>query len=311
MARVSIITSCHNAEKFVGKAIESVRRQTFEAWEHIVVDDGSTDDSAQVVAAYATIEPRLRLIRQSQGGMCNARNNGFKVCSPETEYVHFFDADDCLEPQMLDVMVGYLDEHPSVGVAYCDHVNMDAADRVYDRNYSFNRYVPSRFGIRTLPYDLPETPLVALAGGLGASLDGRSIFRRRLYEKTSGWDEELGRGGQVLDLFEQFALLGDVHFVAQKLHQYRLHDSGQSHLTVNREAQAHKILDKWKRGDGLGRDEKARVAELVWFYERRLRPHIEMKAGMELMLDGKIRFALKHFVGAGKKYVMSFLPFSH
>lgn len=217
MAKVSIITPCYNTEKYVGKAIESIRTQTFTDWEYVVVDDGSTDNSVKVVLSYTAIEPRMRLIRQPNGGMCNARNNGFKACSTESKYLLFFDADDCLEPQMLEVMVRYLDEHPNVGVAYCDHWNIDAEDQVFDRIYC-PRFVPSRFGVRSLPYKTPKTPLLTIPAGLGAALDGRSVFRRCIYEKTSGWDEQLV-GGQVIDLFAQFALLSDVHFVPQKLHK--------------------------------------------------------------------------------------------
>ena len=101
MVKVSIITPCYNAEKFIGKAIESVRAQTFTDWEHIIVDDGSTDNSAEIIASYTEIEPRLKLIRQSNNGMCMTRNNGFKFCSEQSQYLLFFDADDCLEPQML------------------------------------------------------------------------------------------------------------------------------------------------------------------------------------------------------------------
>jgi glycosyltransferase involved in cell wall biosynthesis len=311
MPKVSIITSCYNAEKYVAKAMESVREQTFTDWEYVVIDDGSTDGSAQIIESYLEIEPRLRFGRQANGGMCNARNNGFKACSASSTYVLFFDADDFLEPQMVEVMVKYLDEHPGVGVAYCDHWNIDADDRVSERDYFLQRYVPSRFGVRSLPYDTPETPLVAIAGGLGASLDGRSLFRRSIYEKTSGWDEQLGRGGQVLDLFAQVALVSDIHFVAQKLHRYRLHNDSQSHRTVNYQAQSEKILNKWKEGEWLSAEQKAKMAELLWFYEKRFKPYMEIRNGTGLMRQGQIGGALRLYLGAAKKYFTSFLPMTH
>lgn len=310
MPKVSIITSCYNAEKYVGKAIESVRGQTFTDWEYVVVDDGSTDRSAQVIESYLGIEPRLRLVRQANGGMCNARNNGFRACSSASTYLLFFDADDFLEPQMIEVMVRYLDEHPGVGVAYCDHWNIDADDQVLEQRPLLRRYVPSRFGVRSLPYDTPETPLVAIVGGLGASLDGRSLFRRGIYEHTSGWDEQLGRGGQVLDLFAQVALVSDIHFVAQKLHRYRLHNDNQSHRTVNYQAQSQKILNKWKEGEWLTEEQKAKMAELLWFYERRFKPYMEIRNGTGLMRRGKIGDALRLYLRAVKDYFTSFVPFT-
>lgn len=309
MTKVSIITPCYNAEKYVGKAIESVRAQTFTDWEYVVVDDGSTDNSAQVVLSYTAIEPRLRLIRQPNGGACSARNNGFKACSTESKYLLFFDADDCLDMKMLEVMVKYLDEHPNVGVAYCDFYNIDADGKAINTIYC-PRIVPSRFGIRALPYETPKTPLVAIAAGLGAALDGRSVFRRCIYEKTSGWDEKLGRyGGHILDIFAQVALVSEVHFVAQKLHQYRLHNPHQLHRTVNFQAQAQKILAKWKEGKWLTQEQKSKVAEMLWFYERRLMPYVEMQNAKSLLQSRQIGAALRLSLSSAKKYFMSFFPF--
>src|SRR5262249_33469218 len=130
---VSIVTPCYNAGRFISRTVESVRRQTFAAWEHVVVDDGSTDDSAAVVTSLLASEPRLRLIRQANGGMSDARNNGFRACSPSSRYLLFLDADDCLEPGMLETLYRHLELHPEAGMAYCDHVHIDEQDRVISR----------------------------------------------------------------------------------------------------------------------------------------------------------------------------------
>jgi glycosyltransferase involved in cell wall biosynthesis len=308
MPKVSVITPCYNLEKFVGKTIESVLAQTFTDWEYVIVDDGSTDNSAQVVSSYTKVEPRLQLIRQVNGGMANARNNGFKASSLDSKYLLFLDADDCLEPQMLEVMVKYLDEHPHVGLAYCDHWNIDADDQVFDRIY-VSRMVPSPFGIRALPYDIAETPVEAIVSGLGAGMDGRAVLRRCIYEKTMGWDEELRRGGIAIDLFAHMALLSDVHFIPQRLHKYRLHSPNQSHRTVNYEEQSQKILAKWKEGTFLTEKQKPKVSQILWFYQRRLVPFVEMMTGNELIRSGKIGAGLRLYLGAAKKYFMSFFTF--
>lgn len=310
MAKVSIVTPCYNAEKFIGKAIESLIAQTFTDWEYVVVDDGSTDKSKEIVADYLTIEPRMRLIKQSNSGTCITRNNGFKACSLESQYLLFFDADDCLEPQMLEVMVKYLDQHPHVGAAYCDFSNIEEDGKLINTVYC-PRFVPSFFGVKTLPYDTPETPLAAIVAGLGGGLDGRCVFRRCIYEKTSGWDENLGRnGGHILDLLLQVALVSEVHFVAEKLHQYRLHSINQLHRTVNFKTQAQKITNKWKDGKWLTQEQKAKVAEVLWFYEKRLMPLFEMQSGTDLMRRGQVGTALRLYLKAGKKYFMSFFPVS-
>ncbi|WP_445632647.1 glycosyltransferase family 2 protein [Nostoc sp. DSM 114161] len=308
MTKVSIITPCYNAEKYVGKAIESVRAQSFNNWEHIVIDDGSTDNSAQVIASYTKIEPRLRLIRQPNGGVCNARNNGFKECFPQTQYLLFFDADDYLEPQMLEVIVKYLDQHPHVGVAYSDYWHIDEDDRILPRN-SYSRYIPSGFGIKELPYETPETPLVAVGSGAAIVMESGSVLRRYIYEKTSGWDESLGQGGEGIDLFLQFALFSEIHFVPKNLYKYRQYPA-QSHRLVDDRAQARKLIAKWKEGKWLTQEQKAKVAQVLWFYEKRLMALFEMQSGTDLMRRGQFITALRLYLEAGKKYFMSFFPAS-
>src|SRR5438045_1669769 len=120
MPRVSVITPCFNSAVFVGRTIDSVRAQTVAAWEQVIVDDGSTDASAEVVERLVREEPRLRLIRQQNRGVCAARNAGFRAASSDSDYLIFLDADDCLKPQALEAMTRYMDEHPDVGLVHSE-----------------------------------------------------------------------------------------------------------------------------------------------------------------------------------------------
>ncbi|KRH96582.1 MULTISPECIES: glycosyltransferase family A protein [Cylindrospermopsis] len=305
MPKFTIITACYNAEKFISKAIETIRAQTFTDWEYIVIDDGSTDNSAEIISSYKKLEPRLKLIKQSNSGMCIARNNGFKASYQESQYLLFFDADDCLEPQMLEVMINYLNAHPDIGAAYCDFYNIDADDKPINTVYT-PRLIPSMFGVKTLPYNTPETPLVAIAGGLGGGLDGRTVFRRSIYEQTSGWDEKLGRnGGHILDILAQVALISQVHFVPEKLHKYRLHSGGQLHVNVNFKGQSEKIINKWKNYKQLNAKQQKQVSQAIYFHEKRLTPLVEMLSASQLIKDGKIISALRLYFQAAKNYVPS------
>ncbi|BAY66144.1 family 2 glycosyl transferase [Calothrix brevissima NIES-22] len=303
MSKVSIITPCYNAEKFIGKAIESVRSQSFTDWEYIIVDDGSTDNSAEVIASYTAIEPRLQLIKQQNGGVCNARNKGFKVCSPETKYLLFFDADDCLEVRMLEVMVTYLEQHPHVSMSYCDYWYIDTEDKVLPTN-PYRRFVPSRFGIKELPYETSETPLIGVGSGSAVVMESCSVLRRCIYEKTLGWDECLGQGGEGIDLFMQFALLGKIHFIPKKLYKYRQY-SYQSHRVINDKMQAEKLITKWTDGKWLTRDQQAKIAQAIWFYRGRLIPLREIQDARNLMQRWQVIQALSLYLKALKNYLLS------
>ena len=97
-ARIAVITPTKNRLKLLGEAMDSVQRQSFRDWEHIIVDDGSDDGTAEDVERRARTDPRLRYIRRT-GEKCGAnvcRNIGF--AESRAEYVAFLDSDDLLEP---------------------------------------------------------------------------------------------------------------------------------------------------------------------------------------------------------------------
>jgi len=118
--RVSVIMPCYNAAAHVGQAIEDVLGQTHRAVELIVVDDGSTDGSAEVVAGYGQA---VRLIRQSNRGSASARNAG--LAHATGAYAAFLDADDRWDPRILETLVGALSDtradssNEAADLAYC------------------------------------------------------------------------------------------------------------------------------------------------------------------------------------------------
>lgn len=100
MVLVSVVMPIYNAEKYLAQAIESVLNQTLKEFELILVNDGSTDRSAEICEAYAKKDERIQLIHQSNGGICAARNAGLKVATGE--YLAFIDNDDVYLPDLLE-----------------------------------------------------------------------------------------------------------------------------------------------------------------------------------------------------------------
>ncbi len=99
MIKYSIIVPIYNAEKFIGKTIESVLGQTFPELELILVNDGSTDRSGDVCLEYAASDPRITYISKSNGGVSDSRNEGLRRA--QGEYIIFVDADDWIERDYL------------------------------------------------------------------------------------------------------------------------------------------------------------------------------------------------------------------
>jgi len=116
--RVSVVMPCYNGERFVAAAIDSVLAQTHADIELIVVDDGSTDSSLDVVRRYGD---KVRLLTQANQGPSAARNHG--IYSATGEYVAFLDADDYWEPRFAEVMVAALQQSNAV-LAYCGWQNV-------------------------------------------------------------------------------------------------------------------------------------------------------------------------------------------
>ena len=109
MSKISVIMPCYNGQKWIAGAIESVLGQDCADFEVILVDDGSTDATSEIVQQY-TEDTRFRLLRKCNGGVGSARNFGLEHC--KGDYFLFLDADDQLLPECLSNMVEVLDAHP-------------------------------------------------------------------------------------------------------------------------------------------------------------------------------------------------------
>ena len=106
---VSIITPLYNGEAFVAQTIDSVLAQTYTNWEMIIINDGSKDNSENIVRTYCDLDPRIKLFNQPNGGSAAARNNGIRRA--EGRYIALLDADDLWEPFFLESQLALMREH--------------------------------------------------------------------------------------------------------------------------------------------------------------------------------------------------------
>lgn len=111
---VSIITPCYNAERYIAETIESVLGQTYPHWEMIVVDDGSSDSSADIAERYAAADARIRVSRQANAGTACARNAAMREA--QGRYIALLDADDVWEPLFLERQLAFMEEHRAICV---------------------------------------------------------------------------------------------------------------------------------------------------------------------------------------------------
>lgn len=97
---ISVIVPCFNAEQTLKRCIESLVEQSYQNWELLIIDDGSTDNSYQIAAEEAAKEPRIKVMRQQNAGVSEARNNG--LAAAKGEFLAFLDADDWYSKELLE-----------------------------------------------------------------------------------------------------------------------------------------------------------------------------------------------------------------
>jgi glycosyltransferase involved in cell wall biosynthesis len=120
-ARVAIVLPTHNRGHLVSRAINSVLAQTFQDWTLYVVDDGSSDNTGEVIAAFK--EPRISYVRNARpSGPSGARNSGILACRDE-EYLAFLDDDDEWLPRKLELQVAMLDQDPRLVAVGCGRID--------------------------------------------------------------------------------------------------------------------------------------------------------------------------------------------
>lgn len=115
MTIVSVIIPAYNAEKYLAEAIESVLTQSFKNYELIIIDDGSSDRTNEVISRYTARDSRIVALKNPANlGIAATRNHGLKIATGK--YVAWQDADDISMPDRLQVQVDFLDLHPDVGI---------------------------------------------------------------------------------------------------------------------------------------------------------------------------------------------------
>lgn len=205
--RVTVIIPVHNYAAYVETAIKSVIAQTYQDWELIVVDDGSTDDGAEKARALIIQEPRARLIQQENAGVAYARNNGIKLA--RGEFICCLDADDAIDPAFLDTVVPVLQEDRTLGIAYTGIRLMNSKNMVKNRIHAWpHQYVPEK-GLR------------------GNQIPTCCLFRREHWARLGGYRQRYalhGAGQEDADLwFRILASGGGAKMVEEGLFYYRTH----------------------------------------------------------------------------------------
>ena len=213
---VSVIIPAYNHARFLGACVESALGQTLAPAEVIVVDDGSTDDTAAVLERFSG---HVHVVRQPNRGVSAARNAG--AAAAQGDALAFLDADDEWLPRKLEAQVARLQAGPLVGLVHCGVVEIDAEGRVLGERLDG---LEGRVAEEMMLFRRG----VILGGGSAA------VVPRGAFSETGGFDESLSTSADW-DLYHRIARRRAVAFVPQALVRYRVH-GGNMHADVGRTA---------------------------------------------------------------------------
>jgi glycosyltransferase involved in cell wall biosynthesis len=232
MKSISVIIPTYNYGHFISQAIESVLAQTYPAAEVIVVDDGSTDDTADIVKAFG--DP-VKFVKQENSGVCEARNRGVREST--SDLLAFLDADDIYLPTSLEKQAALFLNDSELGLVHCglrlfDHETGDTISEILEggeENVADNLL-------------LWEGPVIAGPGAI--------VVQRDAFASVGGFDTAM-KVGEDWDFCYRIAKKYKIGFVAEPLVLYRSHRSA-AHLNVSEmERGMSRFLEKaFSTGDG-------------------------------------------------------------
>jgi GT2 family glycosyltransferase len=239
---VSVIVPTFNRADCIGETLDCLLAQTHRNWELVLVDDGSTDETRQIVEARFIDDDRLRYIYQENAGVSHARNTG--LAAAQGDFIAFLDSDDCWKPWKLTAQLACMDRFPHVGMVWTDMEAIDDAGVLQEPRhlrtmYSAYRYhqMDTLFSGSVAPETIdgmPSTdalrmPDVRFYYGdifqpmiLGSLVHTSTVMLRRDRARAvGGFDESLKYSGEDYDFHLRTCRVGPVGLLDVPAIQYR------------------------------------------------------------------------------------------
>ncbi|MCT7968523.1 glycosyltransferase [Laspinema sp. D1] len=209
MPKVSVVIPTYNCKRFIKETINSVLSQTYLDFEVIVIDDGSTDGTAEILNDYGST---LRYIYQKNKGQGAARNVGIRACNGE--YIAFLDSDDMWLPNKLERQMALIDSGSSINFVYCDVEVFEhlSGQRLFLAHQLFKPYEGNNIASKLLinNFIFSCTPLI----------------NKKVFEEVGYFDESrLLQGLEDWDMWLRIAASYPLAWIPEPLGRYRIHDA--------------------------------------------------------------------------------------
>ena len=264
--KVSFVIPVYNSEPFLRQCLDSIKDQTINEWELILVDNGSTDDSGTICDQYAAEDLRIQVVHQNNKGPASARNIGVRLA--KGDWISFIDSDDWIEKNYIEILQGYFnDNYDLIFYAY-DIVSENETKCILDKDAVKAEISESHIKIlekQSIDTGLSKerTPVNKYRGQVWTKL-----YRREFLLKNELWAREnLMRCQDVMFNLEVYGKAKQGVFVPEVLYHYR-------HLTASlchQHNDKQKIyLDRFAKEMGRYLSEAGKLAQYTKEYDARL-----------------------------------------
>ncbi len=233
MATVSVIIPTFNRQEVVGQAVQSVLAQTYTDYEVLVVDDGSTDDTEQVLHTWHS---SIRYIKKANGGPASARNEGLRHAS--SDYVAFLDSDDLWEPTFLQTGMSFFSNNHDLGLFTTAHW-----------------VEPERLHRPRVKHARLEGDLYSLLFQKNFITTSAVLVKRGCFETIGGFNEKLEQA-EDYDMWLRIARRYPMVFLNQPLCRWRSHSSNVSRHELQRRVCVQRVIQ--------ANYDPARISQKIW-----------------------------------------------
>jgi glycosyltransferase involved in cell wall biosynthesis len=238
MPKASIIIPCYNQGTYIDEAVDSVLNQSYEDFEIIIVNDGSTDEyTNRLLAEYR--KPGTRILHTRNQGLAMARNTA--ISEALGNYILPLDADDRIAPGYLEKAISILEKDPDTGIVYC---------------------LGELFGARQRSIRAPEFTLRKML--LSNLIFSSAFFRKQDWEKVDGYNPNMRYGCEDWDFWLSLIELGrKVHRIPEVLFYYRVKDISMN-TSMDREKRLEMHMQIMRNHKGLYIDHMRPLLQLYY-----------------------------------------------
>lgn len=222
----SIIIPTYNTEQYIGETIESILAQSIKDWELIIIDDGSSDKTKNIVSNYLS-DKRIKYVYQENAGVAAARNNGYGLS--KGQFLAFLDADDLWLPNRLEKMIGKFYEDSKVGLV---HSYMQVINEHSERQPEIYKGKEGNILESLLLWD-----------GCNIPAPSSILVKREVIDKVGCFDEELSTAADQ-EFFFRVAHQYKIGMCKEVLGLYRIHDNNMHQNIQRMEADHIKAYQK-------------------------------------------------------------------